>query len=368
MKRIHYLLLGLLVSLTLAAVSPTLPPTRIIAGSNVTVTTNGVNNFTIASSSGGISALNQNQFDSSSTNIKSGALTTNLNVKSSAAGVDGLVVNTNFYVTTDGYLQLPAGDDTHMAVRIGDTNTGFYKAFSGGVLGLAAGGTVVMGFPRTADKEFTNLKSTKIGWVSSDGGAFATALDTALARNAAGVVEINSGTAAAYRDLKLRTGLYYASPSDPSSSATFGQVYAKTNGATTEVYVMDGAGNVTQISPHARQNSPAPASLDAGDKTPIVIHHKNVFTGEQEWLHLSALAKEVEKLSGKKFVFKSRIPNSDVRDWDAEQAREEAEHEAARSSEQKNLQDWNARTELEKGPKPAVRDAFKKLPKPDFLK
>ena len=47
MKRIHFLLLGLLVSLTIAAVSPSLPPTRIIAGAGITVTTNGVNNFTI---------------------------------------------------------------------------------------------------------------------------------------------------------------------------------------------------------------------------------------------------------------------------------------------------------------------------------
>lgn len=52
MKRIHYLLLGLLLSLCIAAVSPTLPPTRIIAGTNVTVVTNGVNNFTLAASGG----------------------------------------------------------------------------------------------------------------------------------------------------------------------------------------------------------------------------------------------------------------------------------------------------------------------------
>jgi hypothetical protein len=52
MKRIHYLLLGLLVSLTIAAVSPTLPPTRIAPGTNVTVVTNGVNSFTISATGG----------------------------------------------------------------------------------------------------------------------------------------------------------------------------------------------------------------------------------------------------------------------------------------------------------------------------
>ena len=60
MKRIHYLLLGLLVSLTIAAVSPGLPPTRIIAGnSTVVVVTNGINNFTLtAPSSTNVSLLN----------------------------------------------------------------------------------------------------------------------------------------------------------------------------------------------------------------------------------------------------------------------------------------------------------------------
>jgi hypothetical protein len=56
MKRIHYLLLGLLVSLTIAAVSPGLPPTRIAPGTNTTVVTNGVNSFTISSSAGASAA------------------------------------------------------------------------------------------------------------------------------------------------------------------------------------------------------------------------------------------------------------------------------------------------------------------------
>lgn len=56
MKRIHYLLLGLLVSLTIAATGPGLPPTRIAPGANTTVVTNGINSFTISSSAGGAGA------------------------------------------------------------------------------------------------------------------------------------------------------------------------------------------------------------------------------------------------------------------------------------------------------------------------
>jgi len=87
MKRIHYLLLGLLVSLTIAAVSPTLPPTRIIAGnSTVVVVTNGVNNFTLTAS-GGVGTSN--------------GLATNLTVYSSGAAAP-LIVNTNQLIVTNG--------------------------------------------------------------------------------------------------------------------------------------------------------------------------------------------------------------------------------------------------------------------------
>lgn len=57
MKRIHYLLLGLLVSLTIAAVSPTVPPTRLTAGGNITIVTNSLNNFTL---SGSVTNYDQN--------------------------------------------------------------------------------------------------------------------------------------------------------------------------------------------------------------------------------------------------------------------------------------------------------------------
>ena len=91
MKRIHYLLLGLLVSLTIAAVSPTLPPTRLGAGSGIAITTNGVNSFTLASATGmlGTNNLNPNQFEASTTNVnlKSGVLLTNVVVSSGTSSL-----------------------------------------------------------------------------------------------------------------------------------------------------------------------------------------------------------------------------------------------------------------------------------------
>lgn len=206
-----------------------------------------------------------------------------------------------------------------------------------------------------------------VSWWS--GGTYGSGtIDLGISRAASNVLAVTSGTTATYRDLRLRTLLAYAQPSDPSSSATFGQLYAKTNGATTEVYVMDGAGNVTQISPHARASSPAPASVDAGDKTPIVIHHKNLFTGEQEWLHLSAMARKLEQLTGEKFVWKSRLPANEVRDWDAEQARLEAESDAEVKADRARLKEWERSELTNKGPRPEVREKHRRAAKPDFLK
>ena len=51
-----------------------------------------------------------------------------------------------------------------------------------------------------------------INWRNGSGGA-----DTSLARNAAGVVEINNGTAGTFRDLKLRTLLAEASTTSQAS-------------------------------------------------------------------------------------------------------------------------------------------------------
>lgn len=48
----------------------------------------------------------------------------------------------------------------------------------------------------------TNTPGSLIGWLS---GNYNNSSDTAMARNAAGVVEINNGTAGTYRDLILRT-------------------------------------------------------------------------------------------------------------------------------------------------------------------
>ena len=110
MKRIHYLLLGLLVSLTIAAVSPGLPPTRIIAGnSTVVVVTNGVNSFTLTAS-GGVGTSN--------------GLATNLSVYSSGAAAP-LIVNTNQLIVTNGYVGIGTANPVSTFAIAGGMDFGF---------------------------------------------------------------------------------------------------------------------------------------------------------------------------------------------------------------------------------------------------
>lgn len=232
--------------------------------------------------------------------------------------------------------------------------TGDYMGTSGNQIGFGSSFNSGLGIRNT----------WMVRWSSGTDGSGSH--DVGLARNAAGLLEVNSGTSAAYRDLRLRTVEMYAQPSDPASSATLGMIYAKTNAGTTEVFVIDGAGNVTQISPHARAASPAPPELDT-DVQPIVIHHANLFLGTEEFLHLSALAKEVEKISGKKFLYQRQLDPARKRDWATEETAIEQAHAAERAVDLARLADWQNSTNQNKGPQPPVRPAYVKRPKPAWL-
>ena len=318
----------------LAQPSPTLPPTRLAPGSGVTITTNGVNNFTISASGG-----------SSVTNLGNGSntlLATNLSVVASAG--NALTVNTN-------------------ALRV-DTNSVYVSGTLWVTNTLQSPGTlrayIIAPSGANPSVYFTSPAQAQAGVELGASG------DLAVMRSAAGLTEFNNGTAGIYRDLRLRTLEMYAQPSDPSSSATLGMIYAKTNAGTTEVFVMDGAGNVTQISPHARAASPAPPELDT-DAQPIVIHHANLFLGTEEFLHLSALAKEVEKISGKKFLFQRQLDPARKRDWATEETAIEQRHATERAADLERLSAWQSNTNQNKGPQPPVRPAYVKRPKPAWL-
>jgi hypothetical protein len=79
----------------------------------------------------------------------------------------------------------------------------FGWSFESSRLMLRDGGNAIAGFGTNVSAiGYISRSSSAIGWAATtpDGS-----YDTALSRNAAGVVEINNGTAGTYRDLQLRT-------------------------------------------------------------------------------------------------------------------------------------------------------------------
>lgn len=187
MKRFHWLLLGFAASVCIAAVAPTGG-----GGSSGVPTLNGT-------------ATNLQVYSSGTTNWP--------------LRVAGTNTTRTAYIDKDGYLNLLRGD--------GHISYGFFGAntLGGGgrgmMLGAAAGGGPgadfwiygdggvgiqainyqTMCFLIGATFKFRN--DTLFGW--SSGSPESTSLDTALYRNAAGIIEVNNGTAGQYRDLVTRS-------------------------------------------------------------------------------------------------------------------------------------------------------------------
>ena len=91
-----------------------------------------------------------------------------------------------------------------------------------------------------------------LGWNQGTAGQYAD--DIALARNAAGVLEVNSGTAGTWRDLKLRNLIQTAyhevaemtAPAAPATNSV--RIYAEDNGAgKTRLMALFATGSAVQI-------------------------------------------------------------------------------------------------------------------------
>lgn len=106
-------------------------------------------------------------------------------------------------------------------------------------------------------------------------------------------------------------------------------IYTKDNTGVAEIFVRDSGGTVTQISPHAG-DSPGTNVDTLTGMLPVVLKHRNDYLGEEEWIHLSALAAEVERLSGKQLVFKR---NFTKRIWATDQNLRQTDYDAARLAE-----------------------------------
>jgi len=77
--------------------------------------------------------------------------------------------------------------------------------------------------------------------------------------------------------------------SDPSTVANNAHIYAKDDTASAEVYVRDEAGNVTKLSPHNKQGE-------------WEYFSRNTITGKTVRVNMEEMIKDIEKLTGKKYI------------------------------------------------------------------
>jgi hypothetical protein len=155
---------------------------------------------------------------------------------------------------TGGSANLDAGASNAPTLTWGgDTTTGLYRPGANSI-GLTISSTVQW----RAVADLQRYRSAMVvGWAS--GAADSTNADTGLARNGAGVVEVNNGTAGSFADLKAAIitaaagtatpangstaarllfgttagfGIYYGSGA-PTVSAAQGSVYMRSDGSTT---------------------------------------------------------------------------------------------------------------------------------------
>jgi len=155
----------------------------------------------------------------------------------------------------------------------------------------------------------------------------------------AGSMSINPGIGAS-----LAIGSNTAANPVPGAMANYAIFFSSfmdTTGAT-EMFVEDSAGNVTQLSAHAK------VDVDMDDDStlnPLVIEHQNVYSGVSEKINLSSLARlmqdwahETGKLRADKFVIKQST-FAPKETWDAKELRLCNETDTLRS-------DWLAKRAL----------------------
>ena len=137
-------------------------------------------------------------WDFTITDTASAAGSLAMRIRGGAAGTTTLIS-----VDKNGQQLLPAGTAAAPALgKVGDATTGFYWD-AGGVPGVSVSGTQVIRFGN-GNNVVEVASSAVFSWGSTIVGS---SNDTGLARNAAGIVEVNNGTAGTYRDITARTFL-----------------------------------------------------------------------------------------------------------------------------------------------------------------
>ena len=175
---------------------------------------------------------------------------TSVNIAAETLGTGGDNLDIVLTPAGTGSVYFPVGASATPGIRFLGKNAGFWSTSSyiacrgvnADTVDLVFGSTVL----RTGSGHY-------FGWSSSSDPTVAVS-DTALYRNAPGIVEVNNGTAATYRDLKLRNLLnveYHqmtemTAPSAPATNSV--RIYAEDNGAgKTRLMALFATGSAVQL-------------------------------------------------------------------------------------------------------------------------
>lgn len=152
----------------------------------------------------------------------------------------------------------------------------------------------------------------------------------------------------------LWLGVPTTEPSSPGIDSA--GAFARDVSASAELIGMDEAGNATQLTPHNFEDF-AP---DPSFPCPFSYSSSNCYSGKRTSIDMTLLAKEVERLGGKKICYEFDLPVGEVRDWDADQ-------EDKRARRQAELDVWNSFSAADQKRMPKPKLYLKKAP-PVWLK
>ncbi len=172
------------------------------AGGSITITAGNAARLTSGNANGGNINLTPGTGIGTGT---SGQVITSAGSSSAPALSIGSIATTGFYSDSNGDTQFTSsgGRTVYFGGRSGNSFAGVYFGIAAGSIGTSVfgvgydGTNLFLGAPTNAAVSNLQLNATLIKIAGSG--------DLGLARNAAGVIEINSGTAGTFRDLILRT-------------------------------------------------------------------------------------------------------------------------------------------------------------------
>ena len=216
-----------------------------------------------ASTSGGSTTVNA--YRTHIKRVAAGASTSLQVLTTNAQTISGAKTHTG-HVTLNDSVKLKVGTGGDLEI---------YHDGSNSYIDDAGTGTI---FYRSGTQTFMNAAGTK----------------TMATFNAATSVDLNYNNNTKFQTTNTGVSLtgvmaMAVESGDPSGVANNAHIYAKDDSASAEVYVRDEAGNVTKLSPHNKQGE-------------WEYFSRNTKTGKTVRVNMEEMIKDIEKLTGKKYI------------------------------------------------------------------